>query len=133
MIFHTYAILPDELFDITRDNVFVFGSNLAGRHGAGAAKTALKYGAKMGVGVSQCGCTYAIPTKDKSLTTLPLEEIRHYVDKFKVAAEHSSLTFYLTEVGCGLAGYSAKDIAPMFKGSPVNCIFPIAWREYLET
>jgi hypothetical protein len=105
--------------------IFVFGSNLAGRHGAGAARTArLLYGARYGVGVGPAGRSYAIPTKDYSIRTLPLDEIKPYVDQFlKFARMYPGLTFNITRIGCGLAGYKPQDIAPMFKGAPDNCVF----------
>lgn len=136
MIFHTYRIFPDDLFirACCKNNIFVFGSNEAGRHGAGAALAAVKYGAEMGRGIGFTGSnTYGIPTKDTRLKTLTLGKINVYVEDFVWEAhKNPSFTFYLTEVGCGLAGYSAKDIAPMFKESPVNCIFSIAWKPFLE-
>jgi hypothetical protein len=95
--------------------VFVFGSNEAGRHGKGAAKTAQRWGAKDGVGEGMSGRTYAIPTKNSKIRTLGQTSIGKYVDAFlRTARERPDLTFLVTEVGCGLAGYSAEDIAPMF-------------------
>jgi hypothetical protein len=112
--------------------IFVFGSNLAGRHGKGAALHARqKYGAVYGVGVGRTGSAYAIPTKDHSIQTLPLESILPYVESFlHYANEHSELTFLVTRVGCGLAGYKDSDIAPMFYGAPSNCKLPEEWKEY---
>jgi len=112
--------------------IFVFGSNLAGRHGAGAALHAKKrYGAIWGQGVGMQGNSYAIPTKDEKLRTLPLEEIQKHVENFKVFARcHLELRFNVTRVGCGLAGYTDDDIAPMFSGSSANCVLPDGWRDY---
>lgn len=106
-------------------DIFVFGSNLAGRHGAGAARTArLIYGAVYGVGQGRTGNAYAIPTKDHKIVTLPLEYINVYVQRFlKYARENPELQFKVTRVGCGLAGYTPQDIAPMFRGAPNNCVF----------
>lgn len=116
-----------------KDEVFVFGSNLAGIHGAGAAKQALRYGAKYGHGIGAYGNTYAIPTKDYDIKTLPLDSIRAYVDRFKrVTLAHPNVKFFVTRVGCGLAGYSDREIAPMFKGCGVNCSFPDNWAPFLE-
>lgn len=93
----------------------MFGSNEAGRHGKGAAKTAQRWGAKDGVGEGMSGRTYAIPTKNSKIRTLGQTSIGKYVDAFlRTARERPDLTFLVTEVGCGLAGYSAEDIAPMF-------------------
>ena len=111
-------------------NIFVFGSNLAGRHGKGAALTAKKsYGAIYGQGNGRQGNSYAIPTKDVYLRSLPLETIKFYVDVFiSYANNHPELTFYITRIGCGLAGYTDTEIAPMFLSAPQNCILPEGWR-----
>jgi hypothetical protein len=115
--------------------VFVFGSNLAGIHGAGAAKEALiSYGAKWAVGVGHQGTSYAIPSKDRDIESMPLSEIKKYVELFKeYAAKNPKIGFFVTRVGCGLAGYRDSDIAPMFVGSPTNCSFAEEWEQYLET
>jgi len=99
--------------------IFVFGSNLAGRHGAGAAKFALEnHGAVYGVGVGIQGHSYAIPTKDYHIETLPLSSIRIFVNHFiDYAKRHQDLTFNVTAIGCGLAGYTPSDIAPMFSSA----------------
>lgn len=113
--------------------IFVFGSNEAGRHGKGAALYARRHhGAKYGVGVGRTGDAYAIPTKDRELITLPLERIAVYVTQFLAyAAEHPELTFEVTPIGTGLAGYRHEDIAPMFAGAPRNCRLPEQWRPLL--
>lgn len=114
--------------------VFVFGSNLAGVHGAGAARAAMdRYGAVYGEGVGMTGNSYAIPTKDKQIKTLGLVDIALHVANFKIfAASNPEMKFFVTRVGCGLAGYADEDIAPMFRGSPPNCDFPSEWGPYLE-
>lgn len=105
--------------------VFVFGSNLAGIHGAGAALDALSFGAIRGRGHGHFGQTYAIPTKDSQIRTLPLENIRAYVETFKsYAGNNAALEFLLTPIGCGLAGYSPMEISPLFSGSPYNVVIP---------
>jgi hypothetical protein len=116
-------------------NIFVFGSNLAGRHGKGAALFARQnYGAIYGQGVGFQGRSYAIPTKDEKLKTLPLEDIQNYVYGFLAfAIMFKQFTFNVTRIGCGLAGYTDKDIAPMFKHAPLNCILPTGWREIIES
>lgn len=113
--------------------IFVFGSNLAGQHGAGAALFARKcHGAVYGVGCGRTGDAYAIPTKDENLKTLPLIVIRTEVEYFKLyARENPNLTFNVTRIGCGLAGYKDEDIAPMFKNSPDNCLLPSEWKEII--
>lgn len=114
-------------------DVFVFGSNLRGAHGAGAALFAFKrYGAKLGKGVGIQGNSYAIPTKGFNLEVLPIPNIAMYVEAFKLYAKnHPEITFQVTRVGCGLAGYDDEDIAPLFKGVPVNCTMPPEWKDYL--
>lgn len=88
--------------------VFVFGSNLAGRHGLGAARYALDhYGAEYGVGVGPTGNAYAIPTKNGDIDTLPSELVEEYLLEFlEYAEENSDTIFELTPVGCGLSGKS---------------------------
>lgn len=110
--------------------IFVFGSNLAGRHGKGAAKHAHLYcGARYGVGVGRMGDSYAIPTKDGRIQTLPLSQIKLHVDAFlKHAHLNPTLQFEVTRIGCGLAGYDDNQIAPMFKDAPTNCHLPTGWR-----
>src|SRR4051794_5875036 len=102
--------------------VFVFGSNLAGRHGKGAALWAVKHrGAVYGQGEGLQGNSYAIPTKDEKLRPLPLEEIEVYVKRFLTFTSIAvNLNFHVTPIGCGHAGYSPEDIAPMFVDSPDN-------------
>jgi len=114
--------------------IFVFGANEAGRHGAGAAEYARQYhGAIYGQGYGLQGNSFGIPTKDRQFKTLPVESIKIYVDKFKeFATEHPELSFKLTPVGCGLAGYIPNDIAPLFKECPPNVILPIDFIESLE-
>lgn len=104
--------------------IFVFGSNLAGRHGLGAAKDAARFwSAIYGKGNGPQGQAYAIPTKHSSLRTLPLERVKTYIDQFKeYARRNPQLRFLVTEVGCGLAGFTADDIAPLFAGVPDNCV-----------
>lgn len=103
--------------------IFVFGANEAGRHGAGAALFAKQHhGAIPGHGVGLQGNSYGIPTNDYGIKTLPLDRIKPYVDQFIAFAEaHPELDFGVTRVGCGLAGYTEDDIAPMFENAPQNC------------
>ena len=128
MKFHIDGIRPY----ITQ--IFVFGSNLAGRHGAGAAQAArLYYGAVQGIGIGPVGRSYAIPTKDEHIEVLPLDIVKHYIDGFvEYTKKHPELEFFVTRVGCGLAGNADSDIAPMFKGCGDNCSFAEEWKEYLE-
>lgn len=101
-----------------KDNeIFVFGSNTAGRHGDGAALAAVKkFGAVLGVGVGMQGNSYAIATLDKNLKKVPLPFIHDQVKIFKkTVTNHPELVFYVTALGTGLAGFKAEEIAPMFK------------------
>ena len=114
--------------------IFVFGSNRAGRHGKGAALDARTYyGAVYGCGEGIQGLSYAIPTKDEKLETLPLTQIAFHVEAFKrFAQEHPELTFQVTAIGCGLAGYKPEQIAPMFIDAPLNCNLPQEFKIALE-
>jgi len=129
-----YKYYNQDITDLKSNQLFVFGSNLAGRHGAGAAKLAKdKFGAKYGIGIGLTGQCYAIPTKDHAIISLSLFSIEQYVFFFKELAKVNPDTeFIITRIGCGLAGYTDEQIAPMFKGSTQNCIFDEKWREYLE-
>jgi hypothetical protein len=111
-------------------SIFVFGSNLAGRHGKGAALHARQHcGATYGKGEGRTGLSYAIPTKGYRLETLPLDRIDVGVRAFiAYAKEHPELTFEVTRIGCGLAGYVDAQIAPMFATAPPNCCLPAGWR-----
>lgn len=110
--------------------IFVFGSNLAGQHGAGAALVAARqWQAQRGVGEGRTGYAYAIPTKDSRMNVRSLEDIRRSVRRFRdYALAHPDLQFYVTPIGCGLAGYKAEQIAPMFYDTPHNCDLPAGWR-----
>lgn len=112
--------------------IFVFGSNLAGRHGKGAALWARQHrGAIYGKGEGLQGNSYAIPTKDGNLKTLPLEDIKISIKRFiRFAKKNNKMIFQLTPVGCGLAGYKRKQIEPMFKGAPDNVLWPPEWKSY---
>jgi hypothetical protein len=113
--------------------IFVFGSNLAGRHGKGAALHALrKCGAIYGLGVGIQGDSYAIPTKDEFLHVLPLSSIEMHVQNFLIFAKfHYDMKFLLTPIGCGLAGYKHKQIAPFFKYASPNIIIPEEFKLYI--
>lgn len=114
--------------------VFVFGSNLAGRHGKGAALYARQHhGAVYGQGSGRQGNSYAIPTKGRALDVLPLDVIQGHVQNFIAYAHRNpDTTFQVTAIGTGLAGYKHTDIAPMFADAPPNCQLPEEWRELLK-
>ena len=113
------------------NEVFVFGSNLAGRHGKGAAKFAREcYGAVYGVGEGRTGNAYALPTKDGQLRTLPLESIAASLVRFAHYARcHPSELFLLTPIGCGLAGYTREEIRPLVEAAnmPGNVALAAEW------
>lgn len=113
--------------------IFVFGSNEAGIHGAGAAKVALKFhGAIYCRGEGHHGKSYAIPTRNRRLVTLPLPKIREYVERFlKYASLHGDLQFQVTAIGTGYAGLRHEDMAPMFASAPDNCWFDTVWEPWL--
>lgn len=117
-----------------RGELFVFGSNLAGRHGKGAAKDALRlYGAVYGQGIGLQGRSYAIPTKDHHLGVLPLMDIRRRIKVFvDFTRNNPQLSFYITRVGCGLAGYKDEEVAPLFKGIQLNCRIHRHWYSIFE-
>jgi len=120
---------------LKENQVFCFGSNLRGAHGKGAALYAKKhFGARQGNYFGYTGNAYAIPTKDENLKVLDLFEILQYVSKFTEVTHYADIyQYHVTQIGCGLAGYEPKDIAPMFRWcNPDNTIFDIAWKEYLE-
>jgi hypothetical protein len=111
--------------------VYVYGSNLNGIHGKGAALEALQwYGAKLGVGEGHVGRCYGIPTKDRSMATRPLEQIADSIDTFLQWQARTGHPCYLTPVGCGLAGHLTHEIAPLFSGLR-NSWVPNDWYVYL--
>lgn len=121
-----------ELID-TSKMIFVFGSNEAGRHGAGAAKYALLHkGAIYGAPFGQVGKSFAIPTMDWRTRPLSVELIGKYVEIFLDFAERTGGEMYqVTCIGCGLGGKTHSDIAPLFKTAPANCYFDSLWESYL--
>jgi len=126
---------PENITHLEPNQIFVYGANSAGIHGAGAAKLALKWGAKMyEYGLN--GQTYGIPTKDRQIYTLPLDKIQLHVNDFLATAfSHQEYEFLVTKIGCGLALYQPKDIAPLFKiiktGVFENVILPEEFYRYI--
>lgn len=110
--------------------IFVFGSNTAGRHGAGSAKEArLHWGAIYGQGEGRQGSSYAIPTKDANLRRLSLPLILAAITRFlEYATRHPDDTFSVVKIGCGLAGFNEAEIAPLFHEAPANVLLPWGWR-----
>jgi hypothetical protein len=111
-------VTPKLIRNLSDDEIFVFGSNLSGIHGAGAARTALIWGAKIGVPEGLEGKTYAIPTRDYKIKTMPVSIIKSFVDEFITFAKNTpSRTFLVTEIGCGLAGLTPEEVAPLFSNA----------------
>ena len=114
---------PEFITHLKENEIFVFGSNLAGMHGGGAARIALeRFGAKMGQGVGLQGQSYAIPTMQGGVET-----IKPYVDEFiQFAQQHPELTFLVTRIGCGIAGFTDEEIAPLFEDAHLvaNIVLP---------
>lgn len=103
-------ITPLSISHLNEDEIFVFGSNLQGRHGGGAARAALRWGAIMNQGIGLQGQTYAIPTMFDNVN-----DIQQYVDAFiEFAKTEPGKKFLVTRIGCGIAGYTPAGIAPMF-------------------
>ena len=117
---------PEFITSLEPNEIFVFGSNLKGMHGGGAAYIAYrKFGAIMGQGVGLQGQSYAIPTMQGGVET-----IRPYVDEFiQFAKEHPTLTFLVTRIGCGIAGFTDDEISPLFEGAHEveNIVLPPNW------
>ena len=114
---------PEFISELNDREIFVFGSNLQGMHGGGAARVAhRKFGAEWGVGIGLTGQTYAIPTMQGGVET-----IAPYVDEFiEFASNHKELNFYVTRIGCGIAGFRDEEIAPLFRNAlgEANIILP---------
>ncbi|MBQ7279924.1 MAG: TIGR02452 family protein [Bacteroidales bacterium] len=121
---------PEKISKLASNEIFVFGSNLAGMHGGGAARAAVRhFGAIMGQGVGLQGQSYAIPTMQGGVDT-----IRPYVDEFILFAHHHpELTFIVTRIGCGIAGFHDADIAPLFANALMmdNVVLPLSFVKIL--
>ena len=117
---------PERITSLQPNEIFVFGSNLRGMHGGGAAYIAyLKFGAIMGQGVGLQGQSYGIPTMQGGVET-----IKPYVDEFiEFAKAHPTHTFLVTRIGCGIAGFTDDEISPLFeKAHDVeNIVLPPGW------
>ena len=121
---------PDFIRELKENEIFVFGSNLEGMHGGGAARLAYnKFGAIWGQGVGLQGQSYGIPTMHGGV-----EDIKPYVDEFiEFAKSHPELTFLVTRIGCGIAGFRDEEIAPLFKEciEMENVCLPKSFHEYI--
>lgn len=126
----TERYTPEFITELKPGEIFVFGSNLRGMHAGGAARVAnVKFGAEWGVGVGLTGQCYAIPTMQGGVET-----IKPYTDQFiAFAAEHPELTFLVTRIGCGIAGFTDAQIAPLFSDAlkAPNVVLPKSFFEIL--
>lgn len=117
---------PERIMELAPNEVFVFGSNLGGNHGGGAALLAYrKFGAIWGQGVGLQGQSYGIPTMQGGVET-----IKPYVDEFiEFAKQHPELTFLVTRIGCGIAGFTNEEISPLFEEAHgvENIVLPPGW------
>ena len=124
-------VTPELIEELKQNEIFVFGSNLAGRHNGGAARTARKkFGAIQGQGVGLQGQSYAIPTMHGGV-----EDIQPYVDEFiNFAKINNNLHFYVTKIGCGIAGFKIEEIAPLFSKciDMDNASLPIEFINYIK-
>ncbi len=122
---------PERITDLNPNEIFVFGSNLAGSHGGGAARLAYnRFGAIWGQGVGLQGQSYGIPTMQGGVET-----IQPYVDEFiRFAKTRPDLKFYVTQIGCGIAGFKVEEIAPLFQTAieVENIILPKEFVTYLN-
>ena len=126
-----HRITPERITSLGPNEIFVFGSNLQGMHGGGAARIAVeRFDAIMGQGVGLQGQSYAIPTMQGGVDT-----IKPYVDEFiAFAKDHPELTFLVTRIGCGIAGFTHAEIAPLFAGAidVENIHLPLGfWKELI--
>lgn len=132
-------ITPENITELAPNEIFVFGSNLSTnpKRVAGAASSARFFGSGVCHALGFEGQTYALPTKDQMLQTLPKRLVFLFVSDFvRTAAAFPEKTFLVTAIGCGLAGYTAADIAPMFRGAIAlsNVKLPISfWNVLLPT
>lgn len=128
---YTRKFTPERISQLEGNEIFVFGSNLQGMHGGGAAYVAhQRFGAEWGVGVGRTGQTYAIPTMHGGV-----EAIRPYVEEFiAYAAAHPKYTFLVTRIGCGIAGFCDEEMAPLFEKALElqNVILPRSFVEILR-
>ena len=125
---YTRPFTPEDIYDLKPNEIFVFGSNLAGSHGGGAARLAYnRFGAIWGRGVGLQGQSYGIPTMHGGV-----DAIKPYVDEFiEFAKQHPEYKFLVTKIGCGIAGFTTDEMAPLFQGAidVENVILP---KEFVE-
>jgi len=131
-----FRVTPEDIQMLGPREIFVFGSNYSGRHGSGAAHTArMKFGAVYGEGLGMTGRCYAIATKNTAIRTVSLRDVEWQVNVFMEYADaHPELTFLVTQIGCGLAGFTPHDIAPLFFAYliPKNVYLPQCFWDLME-
>lgn len=138
MSFQRAKATPTIITSLKKNEIFVFGSNLAGIHGGGAALQArTHFGAIQGRGEGRMGSSYGIPTKNEYVERLPLWRISRHVRVFlRYALTNYDLKFLVTPIGCGMAGYAPKQIAHMFlqmeDGLPDNVYLPAEFLPFVE-
>lgn len=124
---------PERITELGEGEIFVFGSNLNGYHAGGAARMAASnFGAKFGQGEGLQGQSYALPTLSKDMKRLPIEQLESSLDRLiECANKNSDLTFFMTKVGCGIAGFKVGQIAQLFfdREIPENIVLP---REFVK-
>ena len=129
-----FEITPELITEIKDNEIFVFGSNTKGLHAGGAAHYASKlFGAEWGVSEGITGRTYAIPTCTPSIEKVSAQDLKLSVDRFiQYASENQNLYFLVTPIGCGIAGWSAEEVAPMFESAATlpNVSLPEIFWEY---
>lgn len=129
-------VTPSNIQQLAPHEVFVFGSNESGFHAGGAANAAhLHFGARYGQGFGRAGASFAIPSLDWELRELKLKNIQFYVRRFiRYARHHTEDTFLVTAIGCGIAGRTPAQMAPLFKGARKlkNVYLPEEFWEILE-
>lgn len=123
---------PDNITSLLPNEIFVFGSNMNGAHAGGAAKIAMRWGAKWGEPDGIQGQTYALPTMDIYFKPLDLDTVkRNVIVLLACVQNHKREHFLITKVGCGIAGFTIEQIAPLFKDFTVlhNCSLP---KEFID-
>lgn len=117
------------IYELSDNQIFVFGSNIIGNHYGGAAKQAFEqFGAQWGVGEGLTGQSYAFPTLDEHMQPVSNTQLKYSRFKlYKFANEHPELTLLLTKVGCGIAGFSEERMKKLFTNAPKNIIKPKGW------
>ena len=129
-------ITPTNITKLKANEVFVFGSKLNGAHIGGAAKLAIdKFGAINGKYFGLYGKSFAMPTLDETLQKINLKSLQCYInDFFEIAAAHPKKHFLITEIGCGIAGFTLAEIAPLFKDflTVENCSLPQTFIDLLS-